>query len=184
MGRRSREIRERWARRFGRSTDRSGDRSSAEQVRNSHIAELENKLKDLSDGEYEKVGNVPSETRESHLEDIVAFESVGSGPSLFQGLEQNGVNLPSPEKLDERQCVKKITEVFHALAKLGVLLVGYERMAPRELYSTLWNQTLWEGCYVKKRTLGAVTFMDVSHNMSRSDWKQFMKDLYRSQSVQ
>ncbi|HYK90777.1 MAG TPA: hypothetical protein VE398_18535, partial [Acidobacteriota bacterium] len=70
------------------------------------------------------------------------------------------------------------------LAGLGVLLIGFEHLGPREFYSTLWNETLWEGCYVEKRIPGAVTLIDVSHEMSRSDWRRVMEDLKKSQSVQ
>ncbi len=67
MGRRSRAIKERWARRFGSSGSGSGGRRSPEQVRAGHIAELEDRLKELSDGAFETVGDMPPEIRESHL---------------------------------------------------------------------------------------------------------------------
>jgi hypothetical protein len=63
-------------------------------------------------------------------------------------------------------------------------LVGFENMAPTEFYSTLWNQTLWEGCYLEKRVPGALTIIDVSHAMSKADWQQLMNDLNRAQTVQ
>ena len=184
MGRRSREVRERRAKRLGNFPGKSVGERSAEQARTDRIEELEGKLRELSDGEYESAGNLPPEIRETYLEDVLSFESVGSGLSLFQGLEQHGVNLPPPEKLDEPQCIAKITEVLHALAGLRVFLVGFEQMSPREFYSTLFNETLWEGCYVEKRIPGAMTIIDVSHSMSRSEWRQFMEDLNKSQVVQ
>jgi hypothetical protein len=184
MGRRSREVRERRAKRLGNSPGKSGDGQSAGQARTDRLVELEDKLRELSDGEFESAGNLPPEIRETYLEDVLSFESVSSGTSLFQGLEQHGVNLPAPEKLDEPRCIEKITEVLRALAGLRVFLVGFEHMAPREFYSTLYNQTLWEGCYVEKRIPGAMTIIDVSHSMSRSEWRRFMEDLNKSQVVQ
>lgn len=184
MGSKAREITERQENGAGNPSGKTGGGQSAEQARTGHIAELENKLKELTDGAFKTVGNVPPEIRETYLEDILAFESVSSGISLFQGLEQHGVNLPPPEKLEERQCIKKIEEVLGALARLRVFLVGFDQMSPLEFYSTLWNQTLWEACYIEKRTPGALTIIDVSHGMSKSDWRQFMEDLKRSQAVQ
>ncbi|MBZ5495756.1 MAG: hypothetical protein LAP85_05090 [Acidobacteriia bacterium] len=79
------------------------------------------------------------------MEDILAFESVGSGTSLFEGLQERGLDLPLPEKLDEQQSAEKATEVLHALACLRVYLIGFENMTAREFYSTLWNQNTQEG---------------------------------------
>jgi hypothetical protein len=145
--------------------------------------ELEDRLKELSDGEFESSCDLPPEVRNVHLEDILAFESVSTGTSLFQGLEAHGVSLPRPDTLDDPQCAEKAREVLSALARLRVFLVGFDRMSPREFYSTLWNETLWEGCYVEKRLPGAVTLIDVSHSMSRADWRRFTEELKKSQSV-
>jgi len=57
-------------------------------------------------------------------------------------------------------------------------------MSACELYSTLWNQTLWEGCYVRKRHPGAITLIDVSHKMLRSDMLQFLEDLRKPDCIQ
>jgi hypothetical protein len=43
---------------------------------------------------------------------------------------------------------REVMEIFRALEKLQVFLIGFEEMNARELYSKLWRQTLWEGCYV------------------------------------
>ena len=56
-------------------------------------------------------------------------------------------------------------------------------MSAREFYSTLYHQTLWEGCYVKKRHPGAMTIIDVSHRLSRSDIVQRLEDMKESESV-
>lgn len=149
-------------------------------------SKLEEELKSLADGDavFWTSGNCPAEIRRSNLEDILAFESVGSGTSLFEGLQEHGLELPPPEKLDERQSAEKVTEVLQALASLRIFLIGIEDMTPRQFYSTLWNQTLWEGCYIEKRNPGALTLIDVSHRLSRSDLLEFLEDLKRSGSVQ
>ncbi|MFH1574990.1 MAG: hypothetical protein ABIG68_13480 [Acidobacteriota bacterium] len=129
-------------------------------------------------------GNLPDQIWESHLEHVLAFESVGSGISLFQGLQEHGVDLPPPEKLDEQQSAEKAREVLYALVGLRIFLVGFEGMTAREFCSTLWNQTLWEGCYVEKRNPGALTIIDISHSLSRQDWQRLLEELTESASVQ
>lgn len=140
-------------------------------------AELEAELKDMADGDFVS-WNSPhcsDEVRISNLEDILAFESVGSGPSLFEGLQQHGVDLPRPETLDERQSAEKVMEVMQALAGLRIFLIGIERMSPREAYSTLWNETLWEGCYARKRNPYACTLIDVTHTLSHEEMLQILE---------
>ena len=152
MGRMSRLHRERRERRRQSAPGNPAAKELAGQEQADHIAEMEQSLKELSYGSFETFGDkIPPEAREAHLEDILAFESVGSGTSLFQGLEEHGVDLPPPEKLDELQSVEKISEVMCALADLGVFWAGFEHLSPRKFYSTLWHRTLWEGCYIERR---------------------------------
>jgi hypothetical protein len=185
MGRRSREHWERQRRRVQDAAKSSREAQTSAQGTD-RTAELEAELRSLADGDavFWTSPDCPAEVRESNLEDILAFESVGSGTSLFEGLQEHGVDLPQPEKLDEMQCARKALEVMHALADLRIFLVGYDHMTARELYSTLWNETLWEGCYVEKRHPGALTVIDVSHLMTHSEVLQFLQDLGQSSAVQ
>jgi hypothetical protein len=175
MEKKSREKRER--REGGTTTD---------QERLERIGEIERELNRLADGEYTsgKVSpNLSLEDRQNYLENILAFESVGSGPSLFEGLEANGVRLPRPEQLSDRQCIRKVTKIMKGLSKIGVFLMGFEHLNPRELYTTLFHQTLWEGCYVKRRHPGSVTFIDVSRR-PHSKLVAGMRLLEKAQRVQ
>lgn len=159
--------------------------SAAGQKDAGRAAELQEELNRLAEGDaaFWDSENEPSGVRVSNLEDIVAFESVGHGTSLFEGLQEHGINLPAPEKLDERQCAEKATEVLHALARLRIFLFGFDDMTAREFYSTLWNQTLWEGCYVEKRNPDAITLIDVSHKAPRSKIMQFLEKLKREATI-
>ena len=149
------------------------------------INKLKDKLNDLSDGSaiVKTSPEAPLDAIESHLEDIINFESVSSGISLFEGLQQNGMKLPAPEELNEFRSARKVMEIFRALEKLQIFLIGLEEMSARELYSMLWHQTLWEGCYVKKRYPGAITLIDVSHKMKQSEIQRFLDDLIRASRI-
>jgi len=186
MGRRSRELRERREGRIQKESGESGQGTTTDPKQPDRIGELEEDLQRLAGGEAVSwtAPGCPADIRESNLEDILAFESVDSGASLFNGLQDHGVELPLPATLDEFQSAGKVSEVLHALARLRVFLIGFEHMTAREFYSTLWNQTLWEGRYVEKRNLGALTIVDVSHSLSRSDWMGFLTELKKSGSVQ
>ena len=186
MGWRSREHLERRGRRTRDDLKDLGRRRTADQQPASRADALEDEIRRLMEGDttFWTSKDLPPDVRESNLEDILAFESVGSGLSLFDGLQEHGIDLPPPGKLDEDQSADKVMEVTHALARLGIFLVGWEGLTAREFYSTLWNQTLWEGCYVEKRNPGALTLIDISHKMSASDLQQFVEELQKSCSVQ
>jgi hypothetical protein len=183
MGRQSREHRERQKEKMLNGIENTGENDPGQTNR---IQKLEEELNDLAGGDavFWASPACPADVRESNLEDILEFESVGSGISLFEGLQQQGLDLPSPEKLDEFQSVRKVTEVLHALAAMRIFLIGFEEMTGREFYATLWNQTLWEGCYVRKRNPGAFTLIDVSHKMLQSELLQFLENLAKTDSIQ
>jgi hypothetical protein len=149
------------------------------------IKKLQNKLKELSGGllSFKTSPDLSADIVESYLEDIINFESVASGISLFDGLQQHGVHLPPPEDLNEFLSARKVKEIYRALEKLRIFLIGYEEMTARELYSTLWHQTLWEGCYIKKLHPGSITMMDVSHKMMQSDIQQHLDRLMKAERI-
>jgi hypothetical protein len=158
---------------------------SVDQKSTGRAEELEEELNRLADGDAVSwtSKDFPEEARESYLEDVLAFESIGTGTSLFEGLQEHGLTLPAPEKLDDQQCADKAKEVLYALARLRIFLFGFDDLTAREFYSTLWSQTLWEGCYVEKRNRGAITLIDVSHKMPRSEMLRYLEELKRAGSV-
>jgi hypothetical protein len=161
------------------------DSGKADPERMKRIQKLERELNDRADGDavFWSSPDCPPDALESNLEDILSFESVDSGVSLFEGLQQHGLDLPHPERLDEYRSACKVMEVLQALEDLRIFLVGFEGMNAREFYSTLWNQTLWEGCYVRKRHPGAITLIDVSHKMLRSELEQFLGDIQKPNRI-
>jgi hypothetical protein len=173
MGRKSREHRERRER---NSQGRQLDRPSL----------LEEEWKGLKDGDvvFSNSSECPAEFRETNQEDILAFESVESGTSLFDGLQEHGIDLPRPETLDEEQSAEKIGQVLLALMELQIFLIGFENMSARKFYRMLWSETLWEGCYLKKRIPGALTIIDVSHSMPRSEILELLEQAVKANSVQ
>ncbi len=159
------------------------DKNNREQA--SRIEKLRNELNDVSEGTavFKASPDIPADVLESGLEDIIAFESVGLGISLFEGLQQHGMKLPPPDQLNEFRSVRKVMEIFRALEEMRIFLIGFEEMNARELYSKLWHQTLWEGCYVKKRYPGAITLIDVSHKMMQSDIQQYLDNLMKPDRI-
>ena len=149
------------------------------------IKKLQENLNELAGGEavFKASAAIPADVQETDLEDILAFESVWKGISMFEGLQMHGLDLPPPEKLNEFQSRRKVLEVMNALAELRIFLIGFNGMNGRESYRTLWHQTLWEGCYVKKRLPGAVTIIDVSRKMKRSEIQRYLDKMMEKSTV-
>jgi hypothetical protein len=148
--------------------------------------ELEEELRQLKNGDARFWGSeqCPADLRVSNLEDILAFESVESGISLFEGFQQHGIDLPNPATLNEQQSAAKAGEIILALEELQILLIGFEEMSARQFYRTLWHTTLWEGCYVKKRDPRALTIIDVSHQIPQSEILKFLEEMTKRGTVQ
>jgi hypothetical protein len=185
MGRKSRTKREKREDRIRDSLNATQTTPQSGAKRAERIAELEDDIQRMCDGNalFGSAPGCPEELRQSHLEDILAFESVESGKSLFLGLQENGVSLPKPELLDEAQSLEKVTEIVGALARVQVFLMGFEDQSAREIYATLWEHTLREGCYLENRPAGVVTVIDVFHTCSQSELSDFLEDLCRSGTV-
>jgi hypothetical protein len=182
MGRQSRKHREK---RESKTQNAYNCPNCADLEQACRIMKLQDEINNLSDGKamFRVAPDCPADAYESDMEDIRAFEAVGSGISLFIGLQMHGMNLPPPEQLDKIQSAQKVKEVLEALEDLRIFLVGFEGMTACELYSTLYSQTLWEGCYIKKHNPGAVTVIDVSHKMQRSEIMQFLDNLSKRCSI-
>jgi hypothetical protein len=170
----------------GRQQDGTGVAGKGDRERAGRIEKLKADLQDLCGGEsvFALSPQSPQGMEEADLEDILAFESVGTGISLFEGLEMNGTELPPPDKMNELQSQRKVMEIFRALEELRIFLIGFEDMTGRELYSLLWHRTLWEGCYIRKRNPFAITLIDVSHRIPRSEMRRFLESLTKAESVQ
>ena len=132
---------------------------------------------------FETFPHFSHELDQTDLEDIDAFESVGKGISLFEGLQRDGMELPRPATLDELQSEGKVMEILSSLAEMRIFLIGFDGMSGRKLYRTLWSRTLWEGCYVKKRNPGAITLIDVSRRMQPWEVQQFLDELMKETAV-
>ena len=113
--------------------------------------EMEEESRKLEDGDavFWASEDCPADLREFNLEDILAFESVGSGDSPFEEVRQHGMRLPNPEDLDWQQGAAKADGITLALADLQILLVGLEGMSARQFYWTLWRISLWERHTIK-----------------------------------
>ena len=95
---------------------------------------------ELSLFESEKMSQ---ELREQFWEHVAAYEKAERITS-FELLSQGGMELPSPEELNDSQLNAKLWEVIRGLAMLRMFLYCTDHLSDRELYEELWHQVLRE----------------------------------------
>jgi hypothetical protein len=81
--------------------------------------------------------------REQFMEYVAVYEEAEWATS-FDLLVQGGMELPSPEELDDTQLATKLWEVIRGLAMLRMFLYSTNHLSDRELYEELWHEVLRE----------------------------------------
>jgi hypothetical protein len=84
--------------------------------------------------------------RRMFWEQVIAIESAAQ-TTRFERLEQAGVTLPDPEKMEEDELCLKLREVILGLSRLQVYLRSTDHLSDRELYTRLWASALREPAY-------------------------------------
>ncbi len=87
--------------------------------------------------------DAPPELAEQFWANVLDFENAPQTCHFIQ-LEEMGIELPSPDDLDDAQLSAKLWEVIHGLAGRQVFLSETDHLSDRELYEHLWHDTLRE----------------------------------------
>lgn len=85
----------------------------------------------------------PPEARAQFWQSVTAYEQA-PWTTHFHLLEAAGINLPSPESLDDLQLEAKLWEAIEALARRRVFLGQTDHLNDRALYTLLWHDLLRE----------------------------------------
>ena len=109
------------------------------------INELKEKAQELTGGQAfsAESEDAPPELLEAFWRTVVDIESGGWTSARLQ-LEEDGVALPPPEELDDEQVTAKLWEIIHRLAEHRTYFYQTNHLSDRELYETLWCDTLDE----------------------------------------
>ncbi len=141
------------------------------------INELKAQAEELTGGEMTgfEAEDAPPELVEAFWKNVVETEKAGWTTSRQQ-LEEDGVALPPPDQLDDRQTAEKLRELLDRLARRCTYVFNTNHMSDRELYEELWRDTLNEALPDVPATPGSGGyFIDMVGSGSQEDTYLHMK---------
>jgi len=139
------------------------------------INELKAEAEELADGEmftFESE-DAPPEILEAFWKNVVETEKAGWTSSRRQ-LEADGVALPPPDQLDDRELAAKLREVFDGLAKRHTYVYHTDHLSDRELYEELWSEGLNEE-FPEMTAESGQSFLDMIGSGSEEDTHVHLK---------
>lgn len=154
---------------------KESDFNSREEYVQARLAFLREKLKDLGELAHYTSPDCDPESQLAFLEHIFVLESQPSLTHAHQ-LISNGVSLPSPEELDDKQLHEKLWEVIHKLAELRVFLSNTNHLDDRALYTLLWTDLLNEFTWDMSHAENGALHLDILGSGSEEDtrvWLQY-----------
>lgn len=89
-------------------------------------------------------GQLSPQEETRFLEYMRAIEGEGPQTTLLALITSDGVQVPSPNELNDEQLSAKLWEVIHAIHNHGALLYSTDHLSDRELYRKLYEETLTE----------------------------------------
>lgn len=109
-----------------------------------------------------------ADLHEDFLGSVLAYESAPIS-SQFERLTKDGVELPSPDSLDDAALHAKLWEVINALAAYDVYLVHTDHLSDRGLYEHLWHGSLREEYPMMPAGSGWINHIDILGGCSEED---------------
>jgi hypothetical protein len=141
-----------------------------------HIQDLQLRAEEFVSGElaFFESEEMSQDLREQFWEHVVAFEEA-EWITSFDLLEQGGMELPAPDKLDDSQLSAKLWEVIRGMAMLRMFLYNTDHLCDRELYEELWHEVLREESPVMPINENTACHIDLVGSGSEEDNELYLR---------
>jgi len=118
--------------------------------------------------------DMPEDLHNQFMNYISVFEEA-EWVKTFDVLVQGGMELPSPDELDDRQLAAKLWEVIRGLAMLRTFLYSTNHLSDRELYEKLWDEVLQEEGPLLLNRVDSACHIDLVSSGSEEDNELYLR---------
>jgi len=137
------------------------------------IARLRAELEKLG-GSTHSLQSMPADLEEEFLRQVLEYETA-EPISLFCLLENDGLDLPVPEDLDDAAVKNKLKEISEQMAALGAYLLHTDHLSDRELYHYLYADGLREEAVLFPENASYAYMIDLTGSGSDEDNQVYLK---------
>jgi len=138
-----------------------------------HIARLRAELEKLG-GTTMALESMPADMEEEFLRHVLEYETA-EPISLMHLLENSGLQIPAPGKLDNDALTIKLKEIIDRMASLGAYLLHTNHLSDRELYDYLYHDGLREEAVLFPENPSYAYMIDLTGSGSDEDNQTYLK---------
>ena len=147
------------------------------------IAKLRQEVEKLG-GSTMSFESMPADMEEEFLRHVLEYETA-EPISLFQLIENSGLQIPPPDDLDNDVLTMKLTEIVARMASLGSYLLHTNHLSDRALYEYLYHDGLREEAVLFPENPSYAYMIDLTGSGSHEDNQTYLKyyadEKYRQQ---
>jgi hypothetical protein len=137
------------------------------------IAKLRQELEKLG-GSALSLESMPADMEEEFLRQVLEYETA-EPISLFRLLENSGLEIPSPDELDDASLTLKLKEIVERMASLGAYVLHTNHLTDRELYHYLYADGLREEAVLFPENPSYAYMIDLTGSGSEADNQTYLK---------
>lgn len=137
------------------------------------IAKLREELQKLG-GSTMSLEAMPADMEEEFLRHVLEYETA-EPISLLRLLENSGLEIPAPDKLNDVALSIKLREIIDRMASLGAYLLHTNHLTDRGLYDYLYNDGLREEAVLFPENPSYAYMIDLTGSGSDEDNQIYLK---------
>jgi hypothetical protein len=137
------------------------------------IARLRAELEKLG-GTTMALESMPADMEEEFLRHVLEYETA-EPISLMHLLENSGLEIPTPNTLDNDALTIKLNEIIDRMASLGAYLLHTNHLSDRELYDYLYHDGLREEAVLFPENPSYAYMIDLTGSGSDDDNQTYLK---------
>jgi hypothetical protein len=137
------------------------------------IAKLRQEVEKLG-GSTMSLESMPADMEEEFLRHVLEYENA-EPISLLRLLENSGLEVPPPDRLDDSSVSIKLTEIVSRMATLGAYLLHTDHLSDRGLYEYLYHDGLREEAVLFPENPSYAYMIDLTGSGSEEDNQIYLK---------